>query len=269
MCVFCGGQCGGVGEFLISMGLPFLVLFFFKVKNSLVRIKNKFVHWGSSTEERTDKCSCCGEELSECKALAIPSIEPKTIELLELKIQTKKGPQGVRGWLLFLCLNLTIIIPFSFLMQINGALKLFYLPGMQLHQLIFKQSLLYNIISMAAMILLTIFSFCAGLSLWGIKKNATKITKKFLITQLSSMVIIIVIRPLMVFSLDGNANTIGDIIKSLIPFLSYFSVWYLYLSYSRRVHNTYGASAGEPSQGDTEGLLQSPDFPPMPPRPTQ
>jgi hypothetical protein len=260
MCVFCGGQCGGVGEFLISMGLPFLVLFFFKVKNSLVRIKNKIVPRGSSTAAKTDKCSCCGRPVSECKALAIPSIERKTLELLELKPKAERGPQGVRGWLLFLCLNLTIIIPFSFILQINGVLKIFYLPGMQLNQLMFKQSLMYNIVSMVAMILLSIFSFYAGLSLWGLKNNATKITKLFLISQLSLMVIIFAIRPFMVGSLGGNANSIGDVIKCLIPFLSYFSVWYLYLSYSRRVHNTYGASAGGPSQGDTTGLLQSPGF---------
>ena len=261
MCVFCGGQCGGMGEFLISMGLPFLVLFFFKMKNSLAKIKNKIVHRGSSTEEKTDKCSCCGEQLSECKALSIPSIDPNTIELLELKPQAKRGPQGVKGWLLFLCLNLTIIIPFSFLYQTNCALKIFYLPGMQLSQLIFKQSLLYNIMSIAVMIFLAIMSFYAGLSLWGLKKKAIKITKMFLITQLSLMVIIIAMRPFMAFSLGGNANSIGDIIKGLIPFLSYFSVWYLYLSYSRRVQNTYGVSAGGPSQGETEGLLRSRGIP--------
>jgi len=264
MCIFCGGQCGGMGEFLISMGLPFLVLFFFKVRKALSKIKAKIIPRGISAPEMPDethKCSCCGEPVSECRELSTQSIEPKTIELLELKVQTKKGPQGVRGWLLFLCLNLTIIIPFSFLYQINGALKIFYLPGMQLHQLIFKQSLLYNIISMLSMILLTIFSFYAGLSLWGLKQKAIKITKMFLITQLSLMVIIIAIRPFMEIFISGNANSIGDIIKGLIPFLSYFSVWYLYLSYSKRVHNTYSIPAGGPSRRDANGLLQDPGFP--------
>ncbi|MCX5891306.1 MAG: DUF2569 family protein [Deltaproteobacteria bacterium] len=244
------------------MGLPFLVLFFFKVKNALSKIKAKIIPGGISAKERPDdKCSCCGESVIECRVLSSPSIDPKTLELLELKPQAKRGPQGVRGWLLFLCLNLTIIIPFSFLYQTNCALKIFYLPGMYLNQLMFKQSLLYNIFSMVAMILLTIFSFYAGLSLWGLKHRAVKITKLFLITQLSLMVIIIVMRPFLAFSLGGNANSIGDVIKGLIPFLSYFSVWYLYLSYSRRVHNTYGVSAGGPSQGETEGLLRSRGIP--------
>jgi hypothetical protein len=270
MCIFCGGQCGGVGEFLISMGLPFLVLFFFKVKNALSKIKAKIIPGGISAKERPDdKCSCCGEPVIECRALFAQSIEPKTIEGLELKLQEKRGPQGVRGWLLFLCLNLTIIIPFSFIYQTNCALKIFYLPGMQLNQLIFKQSLLYNIISMAVMILLAIMSFYAGLSLWGLKQRAVKNTKLFLITQLSLMVIIVVIRPFMAFSLGGNSNSIGDIIKGLIPFLSYFSVWYLYLSYSRRVQNTYGVWPGGPSPGTPAVFSKIPDLLSNKPRPTR
>jgi hypothetical protein len=264
MCVFCGGQCGGMGEFLISMGLPFLVLFFFKVKNALSKIKTKIIPRGISAEkmpDETNKCSCCGEPVSECRALSTPSIDPKTLELLEPKPQAKREPQGVRGWLLFLCLNLTIIIPFSFLYQFNCALKIFYFPGMQLHQLIFKQSLSYNMISLMVMIILAIMSFYAGLSLWGLKQKAIKITKIFLITQLSLMVIIITIWPFMAFSLVGDTNSIGDVIKALIPFLSYFSVWYLYLSYSRRVHNTYSIPTGGPSRRDVNGLLQDPGYP--------
>ncbi len=111
------------------------------------------------------------------------------------------------------------------------------------------------------MIFLAIFSFHAGLGLWGLKPKAIKTTKVFLITQLSLMVIIITIRTFMENSLGGNANSIGDLIKGLIPFLSYFSVWYLYLSYSRRVHNTYSLPAGGPSRREANDLHQGPGFP--------
>jgi hypothetical protein len=42
MCIFCGGQCGGAGEFFISLGLPFLALYLFRIKSSLVKLKKKF-----------------------------------------------------------------------------------------------------------------------------------------------------------------------------------------------------------------------------------
>ncbi len=29
MCIFCGGQCGGMGDMLISLGLPLLALYCF------------------------------------------------------------------------------------------------------------------------------------------------------------------------------------------------------------------------------------------------
>jgi hypothetical protein len=259
MCIFCGGQCGGMGEFLISMGLPFLVLFFFKMKNSLAKIKDKIIHRGSSAgknENEAKKCSCCGERLSECKVLSNQSIDPNTIELLELKPQEKRGPQGVKGWLLFLCLNLTIIIPFSFLYQANCALRIFYSSTMPLQTVIFKHFLIYNIINVAAMIFLSIISFYAGLSLWGVKQKAVKIAKIFLITQLSIIFIIIIARPSMIFSLEWNVNSLDDIIKSLIPFLSYFTIWYLYLSYSKRVHNTYDVLPSKLSKLEARDSLQ-------------
>jgi hypothetical protein len=46
MCIFCGGQCGGLGEFLISIGLPFLVLYFSRIKNSLLKIKDGIMRRG-------------------------------------------------------------------------------------------------------------------------------------------------------------------------------------------------------------------------------
>jgi hypothetical protein len=53
------------------------------------------------------------------------------------------------------------------------------------------------------------------------------------------MMLLIALQPFMVFPLGANPTSFGDTIPRLIPFLSYFSVWYAYLSFSRRVHRTY------------------------------
>jgi hypothetical protein len=41
MCFFCGGQCGGLGDLLIALGLPSLALYFFKLKEKLAQVKNR------------------------------------------------------------------------------------------------------------------------------------------------------------------------------------------------------------------------------------
>jgi hypothetical protein len=64
MCIFCGGQCGGLGEFLISLGLPFLALYLFRIKRSLVNLKKKFFPGISDLKKTPDKGTkyrYCGE----------------------------------------------------------------------------------------------------------------------------------------------------------------------------------------------------------------
>ncbi len=46
VCILCGGQCGGLGDFLISLGLPFLALYFSRIKQVLRKIKIKYGQQG-------------------------------------------------------------------------------------------------------------------------------------------------------------------------------------------------------------------------------
>ena len=143
MCIFCGGQCGGVGEFLISLGLPFLALYFSRIKNALLRLKNRIDHPGQEIQAEPVKCGCCGQPRQDCGAIQARSINPGDLGLLELKSQengaaefslntsrlsnqiNKKIVSGVKGWLLLLCLNFTIFIPATYLYQVNCVLDLF------------------------------------------------------------------------------------------------------------------------------------------------
>ena len=240
MCILCGGQCGGLGDFFISMGLPFLALFLYKLKNWFSRIRNRVL------PHRLRPAAPGYEELSgtgDCRVQTVAAIAPKTLNLLELEPQERRGPRGVRGWLLFLCLNLTIIIPFLSLYQVNVALRIFYLPGAQIQIVIFKHALFYNIITIVIMLFISIFSFFAGLKLWVEKPRAEKTAKIFLLTQLSLVIIIIGIRLIVPSSFDIYTSAFKTIITGLISSISYFIIWYLYLTYSRRVRNTYGCLA--------------------------
>jgi hypothetical protein len=263
MCIFCGGQCGGLGEFLISLGLPFLALYFSRIKKALGKIKNKIL--GRDLAGALDEpitCKCCGEALRDCREIASRSIDREDLELLELKpqdnesarisilaetaklnnqikLETETAPEGVKGWLLLLCLNLTIFIPATYLYQINCILDLHNSTQNKILLLMFKKLLLFNIATGTTMLFLAIFSFYVGLKLWNIKSGAVKIAKAFLIIQLFLIFIITIIRPFITFSIEPKGTIFGAVLLSFIPSLLQFGLWYLYLSKSSRVYNTY------------------------------
>lgn len=262
MCIFCGGQCGGAGEFLISIGLPFLVLYFLRIKNSLVRLKNRIFHRGQEVQAEPVKCECCDQLRHDGRAIHTQSIDPIDLALLELKSQengasevslkttslnyqlnlVKDRVSGVKGWLLLLCLNLTIFIPASYLYQINCVLDLFNSTRNKILLLMFKALLAYNVLTIATMLFLAIFSFYAGLRLWHLKPRAVKTAKVFLITQLLLILVITIIRPFMTSTIDTGGKLFSAILISLIPSIFQFALWYLYLTKSSRVHNTYGGA---------------------------
>ncbi len=259
MCIFCGGQCGGAGEFLISIGLPFLVLYFLRIKKALLRLKNKIVHRGQAIPAEPIRCECCDQPQQDCRAIHSQSIDPKDLEILELESQenestkvsskttmlnnqlnlAKERVSGVKGWLLLLCLNLTIFIPAAYLYQLNCVLDLFNSTRNKILLLMFKAILAYSILTVATMLFLAIFSFYTGLRLWNLKPGAVKIAKAFLITQLLLILTITIIRPFITSTLNTGGQIFTAILISLIPSLFQFCLWYLYLTKSSRVHNTY------------------------------
>jgi len=42
MFMFCGGQCGGIGDFLVA-GLTLMGIYLLKIKHSISKIKDKFI----------------------------------------------------------------------------------------------------------------------------------------------------------------------------------------------------------------------------------
>ncbi|MHB9073026.1 MAG: DUF2569 family protein [Desulfobaccales bacterium] len=255
MCIFCGGQCGGLGEFLISLGLPFLALYLFRIKSSLVKLKKKFFPAISDTGKvpnKGTKYRYCGE----WPLAAAPKAGPKgftsrlhkpiplTLAITKFnnpnRIKAQEGPTGVKGWLLLLCINLTIFIPATCLYEANSTLDLFNSTRNKILLFMFKGLLLYNILFVVSMVFLALFSFYAGLRLWQSNPKAVKTAKAFLITQLILTLIILVSRPLVDLPLGGNGLIFGDLMKRLIPALLNFGLWFLYLSHSKRVRHTFG-----------------------------
>ena len=183
MCIFCGGQCGGMGDMLISLGLPLLALYFFRMKGFLLRVKDKIL--GRPPREVTipepkEACGCSGK--GEPAALHPLSPVSPTVDVHQLTalaaavpqgniVEKVDGKKGVGGWLLLLCLVLTLVMPALSLYQVNCDLSLLLLPQGGLLLYVWSRASYYlaigNLVAMAG---IAVFSFTSGYRLWARKK---------------------------------------------------------------------------------------------------
>lgn len=150
---------------------------------------------------------------------------------------------GVGGWLLLLCIVLTIASPLRTLYnlvssynELSPAFDLF--PGIQ--------NLFY--IDLILSVFITVLSIRAGIALWRIKPNAVKTAKTYFWFFLGYSVIAAFLPFTAGLPSVANEAMIPEVIKIMIQSLIYFGVWYGYLSLSKRVQATYS------SQSTSEGL---------------
>ncbi len=181
MCIFCGGQCGGMGDMLISLGLPLLALYFFRMKGFLLRVKDKVLGRPPREvmlPEHPEACGCGGKgQLAASPPLSQVSPTVDVHQLTALAAAAPKGnieekaggknPGGVGGWLLLLCLILTLVIPALSLYQVNCDLMLLMLPQGGLLLYVWSRASYYlaigNLVAMAG---IAIFSFTSDYRLW-------------------------------------------------------------------------------------------------------
>ena len=143
--------------------------------------------------------------------------------------------RGVKGWLLFLCLCLTLFIPlitiFNLLVNYNLAVTYFRR---------FPDFFTFTLIDSFFSTVLMIFAIYAGIALWKIKSHSLR-TIKFYFLLLLIYLIIAAFLPFR-SDLSSNATTslIVLIIKNTFGSLIFILIWYLYLKRSKRVKLTYG-----------------------------
>lgn len=146
-----------------------------------------------------------------------------------------KDYKGVKGWLLLLCVSMTILTPmtgFISLIAVSDTLK----PYFDQDPALFKLVLIEGICN----ICLLVYSMYAGLSLWRVSPNAVPSAKKYLLVLFHYSFFSIFLPQLVGLS----EKTLTEIYKTspllnLIVMLEAF-MWYLYLRKSKRVKATYG-----------------------------
>lgn len=154
--------------------------------------------------------------------------------MTNLNNEQVKTYQSVGGWLLLLCLALTIISPLRSLYNLVTAysetLPFFdEFPGLEV--------LLY--LDGGLSIILMILSIRAGIALWTIKPGAVKMAKNYLLIFLGYSVIAIFLPFLAGLPPEANEAMIPEVVKGAFQSLIYFGVWYSYLNVSKRVKATY------------------------------
>ena len=257
MCIFCGGQCGGVGDMLISMGLPLLALYFFRIKGFLLRVKGKILgRPPQAGKEPTGPCGCgCigGLEPEDSHRLSPVSPSVDVLQLTELAAadptgsieENAGGKKGVGGWLLLFCLVLTLVIPALSLYQVNCDLSLLLLPqGGLLLYVWSRASYYFAIANLVAMAGIAVFSFASGYRLWATKQGAVTTAKIFLLAQLFLALAMLALQHLLMPQ-PAARNLAVLLAVQVIPPILFCSVWYRYLLRSRRVARTFAGNQPE------------------------
>lgn len=146
--------------------------------------------------------------------------------------QSMERPK-VRGWLLLLCIGLTILTPVVSLSTLLGTLGL---------QRYFEQYPSLYPICLTDTILSTsvvIFSIYAGIRLWAVKPNAVRIAKVYLVYLLAYRGFSIAL----LFFTGLPTNVIGvltpEVARTFIQNFVFAIIWLLYISKSKRVQHTY------------------------------
>ena len=141
-------------------------------------------------------------------------------------------PADVSGWLLALCLILTVVFPATSLYRIISHTIPTAIAAHALNRIVLLS--VYSLLFSA----LAVLSFMAGLRLWLVKPHAVGLARRFLLTYLIANAAyfvfwIAVIRPTtqVAYAEMGWYHIVG-------PAASVF-LWYTYLEHSKRVRNTY------------------------------
>ena len=141
---------------------------------------------------------------------------------------------SVGGWLLLLCLGLTIFSPlltlFNLVSTYTQTESLYsQYPGLQT---IF-------LIDLGLSCLLMFLSIRAGIALWSIKPGAVQTAKYYLLILLGYSFIAAFLPFMAGLPSSANDAMIPEVVKGCVRSLLYFGIWYTYLNVSKRVNATY------------------------------
>ena len=150
--------------------------------------------------------------------------------------------KGVKGWLLLLCISMTILDP--------GAILFNLILVTDVIRPLFEQYpafLRLLLINGACGIGLAVFSIYAGISLWKALPHAVPVAKRYLMSVFAYSIISIYLPRLVGIPEGLSESTSKNTLFNSLTVMMYTTLWYLYLKYSRRVRATFGMAQGRNS----------------------
>lgn len=185
----------------------------------------------------TAKCRSCGAPNAvppERDDLATSLDLPMTITSDSPDAQPDFRYKGVKGWLLFLCVVLTILQPIGNGLIIYGSYLEARFVAFQV-----RGFMTFEMTSDVLVTLAVIFGVYAGVALWRVSRNA--VTKAKAALLISALVVAVnTFLPLLIrlpeeIEAELMKNSPMDLGASLAP----IALWYGYLKISKRVRATY------------------------------
>ena len=153
--------------------------------------------------------------------------------------------KGVKGWLLLLCLLLTVFDPLVVLITlfaVSDGARASYEANPPLFRLI--------LISGVLRIGLAVFSMYAGLSLWRIAPKAVSTVRRYLVSVAFLSVFLLFLPSLVGLSNDQSWDVSQENLFNALLTVVYVAIWYTYLARSKRVRATYAVgSSGNTGAG--------------------
>jgi hypothetical protein len=142
--------------------------------------------------------------------------------------------KGVGGWLLLLCLGLTVFTPLltmgSLATGVRESLSYFdRFPGL----------LVITVIDTILTLGLVAFSIYVGVGLWSIRPGAVQMAKRYLLCFLGYQAIAAILPFTAGLPSAATWAMIRAVAIDALRGVIYFAVWYSYLNESKRVRATY------------------------------
>jgi hypothetical protein len=144
--------------------------------------------------------------------------------------------KGVGGWLLFLCIGLTILTP----LVILGSLAKGYSVASQYFDR-FPGLLAITVIDTILSLGIVAFSIYAGTGLWRIRPGAVRMAKGCLLCFLAYHVVIAILPFVAGLPSAANEAMIYPAVKHILKSVLSLAIWYSYLNKSKRVSVTYSS----------------------------
>ncbi len=201
------------------------------------------VKCGAENPDGAEFCCKCGKPVFRPQTTS--GIQASAPPVSANPVGTPSTPNGIGGWLAFLCVCLVGITPFVW---VASTVSLFNMGEAALGVLA---------------LLMALFSFFAGLLLWQINPSAIKLVKAYLLANIAvSAIISFAGTP---GSLDDPhvlGFSVGRAIGVVVASSIVTAIWWLYLKKSLRVKNTYGTVAATSNLGNVPSPTTQSQRPP-------